>query len=80
MLLGEPMKSFHQALRQMTQARPNFRFHYVTAREMYNLVRAAEAGWHGAVAGALDYELIPNGGSADDNAVGVNTVSSALTT
>ena len=26
---------------------PEFAFHYVTAREMYNLVRAAEAGWSG---------------------------------
>jgi hypothetical protein len=30
----------------------------VTAREMYNLARAAEAGWEGTVAGARDYELL----------------------
>ncbi len=27
---------------------------------MYNLARAAEAGWTGAVADALDFELISN--------------------
>ena len=34
--------------------------HYVTAREMYNLIRAAEAGWRGDVDGARDYELTWN--------------------
>jgi hypothetical protein len=40
-------------------ARPGagFRFHYVTAREMANLALAAEAGWTGAVADALDYAI-----------------------
>jgi len=28
---------------------------------MYNLARAAEAGWQGTVADALDYELVRNG-------------------
>ena len=27
---------------------------------MYNLARAAEAGWQGTVADALDYELVRN--------------------
>jgi hypothetical protein len=31
---------------------------------MYNLAKAAEAGWLGSVAGALDYELLWNGDSA----------------
>ena len=38
---------------------PRFHYHYVTAREMYNLIRAAEAGWDGPVAGALDHEYLP---------------------
>jgi hypothetical protein len=31
---------------------------------MYNLVKAAEAGWQGPVADALDYELLWNGAGA----------------
>jgi hypothetical protein len=27
---------------------------------MYNLIKAAEAGWKGSVAEALDYELLTN--------------------
>jgi hypothetical protein len=59
-LLGEPMVKFHQALADYAGRRPTFHYHYVSAREMYNLVRAAEAGWTGSVAGALDYELVLN--------------------
>jgi len=59
-LLGEPMVAFHRALAKRASEDPNFQFHYVTAREMYNLVRAAEAGWHGTVAEARDYELVLN--------------------
>jgi hypothetical protein len=39
---------------------PYFRYHYVTAREMFNLVKAAEAGWEGSVDEARDFELLPN--------------------
>jgi hypothetical protein len=63
-LLGEPMVQFHEALARRARANPNFRFHYVTAREMYNLARAAEAGWHGSVADALDFEVLSNLGRA----------------
>ena len=63
-LLGEPMRRFHQALAEHAARSPHFHYHYVTAREMYNLAKAAEAGWQGSVAGALDYELLWNGDSA----------------
>jgi hypothetical protein len=59
MLLGQPMLAFHANLALRAQDNPNFHFHYVTAREMYNLVRAAETGYQGVVAGVLDYELQP---------------------
>jgi hypothetical protein len=62
-LLGEPMVRFHEALARRAREDRNFHYHYVTAREMYNLVRAAEAGWDGPVAGARDYELLWNNGS-----------------
>jgi hypothetical protein len=61
-LLGEPMLRFHRALARIAREDANFRFHYVTAREMCNLVRAAEAGWKGSVAEARDFELEWNGG------------------
>lgn len=61
-LLGEPMVRFHEALARLAKNNPDFHFHYITAREMYNLVKAAEAGWTGEVAGALDYQLVWNSG------------------
>ncbi len=59
-LLGESMVDFHRSLARRANEDPSFRFHYVTAREMYNLARAAEAGWQGAVVEARDYELVGN--------------------
>jgi hypothetical protein len=59
-LLGEPMVRFHEALAERARANPKFHYHYVTAREMVNLVKAAEAGFQGRVADALDYELVSN--------------------
>lgn len=60
-LLGEQGVRFHEELARRAAADPNFQYHYVTAREMYNLARAAEAGYQGTVRGALDYELVWNG-------------------
>jgi parallel beta-helix repeat protein len=56
-LLGPPMTQFHHDLAQRAKDNPNFHYHYVTARQMYNLAKAAEAGFNGSVAKALDYEL-----------------------
>ena len=44
MLLGEPMRAFHRALAAGDE---RLHFHYVTAREMVNIVLAAEAGHTG---------------------------------
>jgi hypothetical protein len=60
-LLGEPMVRFHRALARRAGQDPNFHYHYVTAREMYNLVRAAEAGWEGSIDEARDYLLVWDG-------------------
>ncbi len=57
-LLGEPMVRFHGDLAEKAAREPNFHFHYVTAREMFNLVKAAEAGWGGTVAEARDLVLV----------------------
>ena len=47
MLLGDPMRAFHRHLRDRATADPQFCYHYVSAREMANLVHAAEAGASG---------------------------------
>lgn len=47
MLLGEAMRTFHRELASYTHGQPNLKFHYVTAREMVNIVHAAEAGHSG---------------------------------
>ncbi len=57
-LLGPAMVQFHQQLAGARKRNPNFHYHYVTAREMYNLARAAEAGFDGPASDALDYELV----------------------
>src|SRR5262249_38317915 len=59
-LLGEPMVRFHEGLARRAREDPHFHYHYVTAREMVNLVKAAEAGWRGSVADARDYLLLSN--------------------
>jgi hypothetical protein len=65
-VLGEPMVRFHEALARRAAEDANFHFHYVTAREMANLVRAAENGWSGDVEGARDFELVWNGAALAD--------------
>jgi len=47
MLLGEPMRAFHRDLAKLAKHDPTLRYHYVTAREMVNIIHAAEAGHSG---------------------------------
>jgi hypothetical protein len=58
MLIGESAIQFHQDLADRARHEPNFRYHYVTAREMYNLALAAQARWSGSVAQARDFHLL----------------------
>src|SRR5262249_30057375 len=67
-LLGAPMVRFHEDLARRAAEDPRFHYHYVTARELYNLVKAAEAGWTGSVAEARDYELLWNGAPEGERA------------
>jgi hypothetical protein len=60
-LLGDPMLRFHDALALRARNDDHFHYHYVSAREMFNLAKAAEAGWTGSVEDALDYQLLWNG-------------------
>jgi hypothetical protein len=59
-LLGLTMVRFHESLALVAKKHPAFQFHYVTAREMCNMVHAAEDGWRGSVCEARDYRLVPN--------------------
>ena len=43
-MLGEPMQQFHHELAGFQKQHPNFRYHYVTAWEMAQLVHQAEQG------------------------------------
>jgi hypothetical protein len=43
----------------MLASRGPWRVHYVTAREMYNVARAAMDGRTGSPAAYLDYEVAP---------------------
>ena len=54
-LLGPAMQAFHQHLQDRAKADTDFHYHYVTAREMTNLVHAAESGWQGNVHEVRDY-------------------------
>jgi hypothetical protein len=47
MLLGDPMHSFHRAIEEIASTDPTLRIHYVTARELVNIVHAAETGHDG---------------------------------
>jgi hypothetical protein len=55
-LLGERMKRFYRELAAFAQATPGFHYHFVTAREMTNLVHAAEDGRTGSPTEWLDYQ------------------------
>ncbi len=56
-LLGAPMEQLHTALARL--ARREWRVHYVTAREMYNVALAAMDGRSGTPAEFFDYEIPP---------------------
>jgi hypothetical protein len=44
MLLGEPMREFHESLADFARQSPELTYYYVTAREMADLVHQAEQG------------------------------------
>jgi hypothetical protein len=55
MLLGEPMRAFHRMLADEVPRRAGFSYHYVTAREMVNIIHAAESGHSGDPGQHRDY-------------------------
>lgn len=60
-LLGEAARKFHASLAAFAAIHPSTRYHYVTAREMVNLVHAAERGVSNTAdpMSCLDHSLTP---------------------
>ncbi len=56
-LLGKPVDDMHTYLESTYNDGRNYALHYVTAREMYNIAKAAEAGMTGDPGLYRDYEL-----------------------
>jgi hypothetical protein len=58
-LLGDPGKRFYEGLSALTRSLPGFHYHFVTAREMVNLIHAAEDGHTGTPKEWLNYRYAP---------------------
>jgi hypothetical protein len=58
-LLGDPAHRFHRDLAAYARVNPSLCYHYVTAREMTNLIHAAESGSNTPPSEALDFVLPP---------------------
>ncbi len=58
-LLGEPIKEMHRHLTTQYNDGEDYALHYVSAREMYNIIKAAEAGEEGNPNTFRDYVLAP---------------------
>lgn len=58
-LLGAPVDAMHAHLERAYNDGRNYVLHYVTAREMYNIVKAAEAGKRGNPNDYRDFVLPP---------------------
>ncbi|MHA6203860.1 hypothetical protein ACXU4B_05495 [Dyella soli] len=63
-LLGEPVHAMFEHLERRYNNGTHHVLHYVTARELYNIVKAAEAGHRGDPSRFRDYELPPPPGLA----------------
>ena len=57
-LLGEPMDALFSYLESRYNDGTRYRLHYVTAREMYNIIKAAEHGETGEPGQYRDFELV----------------------
>ena len=64
MLLGDPMRRFHDLLTSHYNDGQQFRLHYVAARELVNIVHAAEDGKEGNPGDYRDYRLRREGSGA----------------
>jgi len=56
-ILGKPVEEMHQYLTTKYNDNKNYKLHYVSSREMYNIVKAAEAGETGNPNQFRNFEL-----------------------
>jgi hypothetical protein len=56
-LLGTAAERMYSFLEKQYRDRPGYRLHYVTARELYNIIKAAEAGLTGDPTDYRDYVI-----------------------
>lgn len=56
-LLGDDMVEMHRAIGRQFNDGVRYRLHYVTARELYNIAKAAEAGMSGDPSAYRDFEI-----------------------
>jgi hypothetical protein len=73
-LFGEAMRRMHEYLLARYNDGTDWQLHYVTAREMYNTVRAAEAGADPASGIARDYEIAAPEMASDGSPVGMKAL------
>jgi hypothetical protein len=71
-LLGPEMAALHEAIGRGFNDGRRYRLHYVTAREMFNIARAAEAGEAGGAGDFRDYVLPPPQIASEQRAVAVS--------
>ncbi len=69
-MLGRDCETMYRLLERRFRDTAGYRLHYVTAREMYNIVCAAEAGEGGNPAGFRDYRYLPPTWDVSVNAKG----------
>ncbi|MHB8893951.1 MAG: hypothetical protein ACYC99_02080 [Candidatus Geothermincolia bacterium] len=60
-LLGDAVRSMHNHLRDQYNDGRHWSLHYVTARELFNIIKAAEAGEQGNPGKMRDYLIAPYG-------------------
>jgi len=60
-LLGEPMDKMYSYIENKYNDQTNYILHYTSAREMYNIIKAAEAGEKGEPGDYRDYIIERNG-------------------
>lgn len=58
-MIGEDMKRFLGELRELTEKNGDFKIHFATAREAFNIAMAAVDGHEGDPARFRDYRLRP---------------------
>lgn len=67
--IGESAKRMHDTLQQEFNDGKRFCLHYVTAREVYNLIKAAETGASGPPVALRDFSLTPPHAVGDRHSV-----------